>query len=161
LAQVYGIYNSVQGFFVGATLGPLIAPIIQTILPGPLGVYVTGFVSGLDVGRVAVILDSLLGAADQLDVALDILTTPLAQSGATDLAQPLLTGILAAVLGTDTVNPGVAIGTTVGSVGFPDQGLVGAGIEIALPVDAAFPFIERQILGQMDPAKPFFGYVSV
>jgi hypothetical protein len=56
---------------------------------------------------------------------------------------------------------GISIGTGVGAIGFPDSGLVGAGLEIALPVETAFGFLQTQVLDKMQPNMPFFGYVSV
>jgi hypothetical protein len=49
----------------------------------------------------------------------------------------------------------------VGAVGFPNGGVLGAGIEIALPLETAFSFLQNQVLDKMEQNKPFFGYVSV
>jgi hypothetical protein len=108
------------------------------------------------------IIQRITGASDTMDVALGEITGPIAQNRAFDIAQPMLTGLLAAVLGTATSNPGISVGTDVGAIGFPDSGLVGTGLEIAMPVETAFGFLQSQILDAMrDAAAPLFGYVSV
>src|SRR5438045_2622498 len=106
------------------------------------------------IGRIA-------NAADMLDVALQAITKPMADSQSTDLAQPFLTGFLASTLGTAKSNPGISLGTSVGAIGFPSDGLVGAGLEVAMPAGSAFNFIQTEILDRMIPQNPFFGYVSI
>ena len=115
-----------------------------------------------DLIKLVQIIQRITGAADTIDVALGEMTGPIAQNRAFDIAQPLLTGLLGAVLGTAKSNPGIGVGTSVGAIGFPDSGLVGAGLEIAMPVETAFGFLQSQILDAMrDAAAPLFGYVSV
>jgi hypothetical protein len=115
-----------------------------------------------DLAKLIAIIVDIGNSSDQLDVALGDLTGPIADARALDIAQPLLTGILAAVLGTSKNALSLSTGTSVGAIGFPDSGLVGAAIEIALPVDKAFGFLQSQVLDPMArPAKPLFGYVSV
>jgi hypothetical protein len=149
---VEGAVNPLAGL-VSCLLGiaPGAAPILEQLILG-----------GFDLTHLVKIITSITNASDTLDVALDAMTTPMANAKAMDLAQPFLSGFLASTLG--TANPagvGIAIGTQVGSVGFPNSGLLGAGIEIALPLETAFGFLQRQILDKMDPHQPFFGYVSV
>jgi hypothetical protein len=115
-----------------------------------------------DLARLIAIIVDIGNSSDQLDVALGDLTGPIADARALDIAQPLLTGILAAVLGTSKNKLSLSTGTSVGAIGFPDSGLVGAAVEIALPVDTAFGFLQSQVLDPMaQPARPLFGYVSV
>jgi hypothetical protein len=106
----------------------------------------------------------MANASDTLDVALDTLTQPMVNKQAVDLAQPFLTGFLASALGTaNDAMTGISVGTEVGSVGFPSDGLLGAGIEIALPMESAFGFLQSKILDRItqNRSKPFFGYVSI
>ncbi len=115
-----------------------------------------------DLIKLVQIIQRITGATDTMDVALGEITGPIAQNRAFDLAQPMLTGLLAAVLGTSKSNPGISVGTSVGAIGFPDSGLVGTGLEIAMPVETAFGFLQSHILDAMrDAAAPLFGYVSV
>ena len=153
-----------EGLLQGATnplallLGGLLTfvdPIVAVVMEGLL-------LAGLDVASLVAMIVKIAGAHDTLDVALDTMTAPITIANALDIGQPFLTGILASTLG--TTNPpavGVSIGTSVGSIGFPASGLVGAGLEVALPVGTAFGFLQREILDKMDPSKPFFGYVSI
>ncbi len=153
-----------EGLLQGATnplallLGGLLTfvdPIVAVVMEGLL-------LAGLDVASLVAMIVKIAGAHDTLDVALDTMTAPITIANALDIGQPFLTGILASTLG--TTNPpavGVSIGTSVGSIGFPASGLVGAGLEVALPVGTAFGFLRTEILDKMDPSKPFFGYVSI
>ena len=53
-------------------------------------------------------------------------------------------------------------GVSVGALGFPESGVMGAGIEIALSPADAFGFLQTEILDQFDlEVEPFFGYVSI
>jgi hypothetical protein len=149
----------IQGIVQGTVgdVASLVAPINGF---GPLLEQLV--LGGLDLTQLGQIIKTVVNSTDTLDIALDQLTTPLLNAGAMDLAQPFLTGLLASVLG--TANPakvGISIGTGVGAIGFPDSGLVGAGLEIALPVETAFGFLQTQVLDKMQPNMPFFGYVSV
>lgn len=115
-----------------------------------------------DLVKLVQIIQRITGATDTMDVALGEITGPIAQNRAFDIAQPMLTGLLGAVLGTAKSNPGISVGTSVGAIGFPDSGLVGTGLEIAMPVETAFGFLQSHILDAMrDAAAPLFGYVSV
>jgi hypothetical protein len=154
----------VEGLIEGAT-NPLaillsgllgfVDPIVATTLEGLL-------LAGFDLAALVRIITKIANSHDTLDVSLDAITAPMAQAKAVDLAQPFLSGLLASLLGTANVPElGVSIGTQVGSVGFPSSGLLGAGIEIAMPLETAFGFLQTQILDKMDPTKPLFGYVSV
>ena len=163
LGRVYGFIDPILGI-INQFLNPL-APIInstvQAILPGVPGAILGQLLASANPVPLVNMAAAIMNAADTIDVALDQLTGPLTQAQALDLAQPLLTGILAATLGTSKTNPGVSIGTSVGSVGFPDSGIVGAGLEVAMPEGAAFHFIETEILDRMSAQLPFYGYVSV
>jgi hypothetical protein len=142
---LFAVFAALFGFFDDAAdvLGSLI------LLP-------------FDLGPLLQIINRITGATDTLDVALGELTGPIAAKNAIDVAQPILTGLLASVLGTATSNPSVSIGTSVGSLGFPASGLVGAGIEIAIPVETAFGFLQSHILDKLEePQAPLFGYISV
>lgn len=130
-------------------------PLVSVVMEGLL-------LAGLDIASLVAMIVKVAGAHDTLDVALDTITAPVTNASVLDIGQPFLTGILASTLG--TANPpgvGVSIGTSVGSIGFPASGLVGAGLEVALPVGTAFGFLQTEILDKMDPTKPFFGYVSI
>ena len=115
-----------------------------------------------DLAKIIQIINRITGSSDTLDVALGEVTGPIANARAFDVAQPVLTGLLAAVLGTAKSNPGIAVGTSVGAIGFPDSGLLGTGLEIGMPVETAFGFLQTKILDRMQDAEaPLFGYVSV
>jgi hypothetical protein len=163
LGRVYGFIDPVLGTLnqLFNPAGPVLNSILQGILPGTPGLILGQMLMSGNPVPLINMADRIGKAHDTLDVALDELTRPLAMSQATDLAQPLLSGILASTLGTAKTNPGVAIGTSVGAVGFPDSGIVGAGLEVGMPETAAFPFIQTEILDRMNPQLPFFGYVSV
>ena len=116
--------------------------------------------SGFDLQGLISTIQRITNAHDTLDVALDALTAPLVNAAAMDLAQPFLTGFLASTLGTD--NPSktsISVGTGVGAIGFPNSGMVGAGIEVSLPVEQAFSFLQARVL---DPIanSALFGYIS-
>jgi hypothetical protein len=163
LGRVYGFVDPVLGVVnqLVNPAGPALNSILQSLVPGPAGAILgQALLSGNPFPLVNMV-KRIMDAADTLDVALDELTRPMANAQATDLAQPMLTGILAAILNTAKTNPRIAIGTSVGNVGFPDQGLVGAGLEVAMSEGDAFPFIQREILDRMIPQLPFFGYVSI
>lgn len=155
---------TLEGLLLGVT-NPLLN--ILKSLFGLLGTDVADVLESLillpfDLAGLVAIITKIANASDTLDVALGEITGPIAAAGAIDIAQPALTGFLASLLGTATSNPGLSTGTSVGAIGFPDSGLVGAGIEIALPAEAAFGFLQVNILDQLDAAaQPFFGYVSV
>jgi hypothetical protein len=149
---VAALENPLTGV-VGAALGlvPAAVPIVQALL-----------LAGHDLSVLVKMIETVADAADTLDVLLDQLTAPLVRANAVDLAQPFLTGLLASILGTDNDEKiGVSVGAQVGSVGFPDSGLLGAGIEVALPVETAFGFLQSHVLDKINPQQPFFGYVSV
>lgn len=145
VGQAYGFIDPTLGF-LNQFLNPA-APIVnltlQSLLPGPTGLILGQMLASGNPVPLITMISKILSAADKLDVGLDQLTSPLAARGATDVAQPLLTGILASTLGTGGANPAVSIGTSVGSVGFPSSGLVGAGLEVAMPVASAFPSSRR------------------
>lgn len=163
LGRVYGFVDPVLGV-VNQLLNPA-APFLNTVLqgliPGPAGLILGQLLLSANPGPIVAVISRISGASDKLDVALDELTRPMANSQSTDLAQPMLSGILAAVLGTANSNPGISIGTSVGAIGFPNQGLVGAGLEVAMPEAMALNFIQTEILDRMSRQMPFFGYVSV
>ena len=132
-------------------LAPVAAPILRELI-----------LSGVDLSTLSGIVNKIVGAQDTLDVALGAVTAPIASAGAVDLARPFLTGFLASTMGTaNDTGFGISIGTAVGAVGFPDSGMLGAAIEIGLPLESAFSFLQNTVLDKMDPAKPFFGYISV
>jgi FAD/FMN-containing dehydrogenase len=163
VGQVYGVIDPTLGFlnqFLNP-LAPLVNLTLQSLLPGATGLILGQMLASGNPVPFINMVSKILAAADKLDVGLEELTAPLAAQGATDVAQPLLTGILASTLGTTGANPAVSIGTSVGSVGFPSSGLVGAGLEVAMSEAAAFPFVQTMILDKMIPSLPFFGYVSV
>jgi hypothetical protein len=163
LGTVYRFIDPILGAVNQALnpAAPIINSILQSVLPGiPGAVLGQVLLSGNPAPLIAMVAN-LMSAADKLDVALNELTGPLTRAQATDLATPLLTGILSATLGTAKSNPGITIGNTVGAVGFPSSGIVGAGLEVAMSATAAFPFIQTEILDRMSPQLPFYGYVSV
>jgi hypothetical protein len=163
LGSVYGFINPVTGALnqVFNPLAHLFSATAAALVPGVGGLILGNLAAGANPFPLVNLITRIGSAADTLDVALDAITKPLRDSYSTDLAQPFLTGFLGSTLGTAKNNPAVAIGTTVGNVGFPMDGLIGAGIEIALPVRSAFEFVQTQILDAMHPELPFFGYVSI
>ncbi len=108
-------------------------------------------------------VDRLTNAADMIDVGLDTFLTPMgAQAPGFDLAQHVLSGLLAGLLGTaNKAKISDKRGVSVGALGFPGSGVMGAALEIALAPADAFGFIQTQILDKVDPMKPFLGYISV
>jgi hypothetical protein len=109
-------------------------------------------------------LGRLTRASDFADAALDTFLTPMAENPpyGLELAQAILTGILSGLLGTaNCARRADTRGVSVGALGFPASGLMGAGLEIALAPADAFGFLQVEILDRVDPDKPFFGYVSI
>jgi HYDIN/CFA65/VesB family protein/centrosomal CEP192-like protein len=108
-------------------------------------------------------VDRLINAADMIDVGLDTFLTPMgAQAPGFDLAQHVLSGLLAGLLGTANKDKKAdKRGVSVGALGFPGSGVMGAALEIALAPADAFGFIQTQILDKVDRMKPFLGYVSI
>ncbi len=163
LGRVYGFIDPVLGVVnqLFNPLAPILNTTMQTLFPGTAGLILGNMLASGNPMPLINLVTRIANASDTLDVALDAMTKPMANAGATDIAQPFLTGFLASTLGTAKTNPGIAIGTSVGSVGFPNDGLLGAGLEVAMPISSAFPFIQREILDRMIPQMPFFGYVSI
>jgi hypothetical protein len=156
--------NGVLGTLVNGLANPFAGVLIAVLgfVPEAALVLEGLILAGLDLAHLVSVIGTIASSHDTLDVALDAVSKPLADAKAMDLAQPFLSGILASTLGTaNDAGLGVFTGTSVGSVGFPSSGLLGAGIEIAMPLETAFGFMQTQILDKMDPNKPFFGYVSV
>ena len=119
--------------------------------------------NGQNVQRVKAMVDRITQAKDFIDVALDSILTPMVggQNGA-ELAQALLSGILSGLLGTaNTARRSDKTGVSVGALGFPESGVMGTGIEIALAPTDAFGFVQREILDKVSKDNPFFGYVSI
>ena len=150
---VKGAANPLSGVLAAALgFAPLVAPILHGLL----------LLGGFDLSPLINMITRVTNAHDTLDVALDTMTAPMAKENAVDLARPLLTGVLAGTLGTaNDMKFGVSIATEVGAVGFPSGGMLGAAIEIALPVQTGFGFLQKHVLDAMSPTKPFFGYISV
>jgi hypothetical protein len=101
--------------------------------------------------------------SDIVDAGLDTLVTPLLTAAdGRDVAQAFLSGVLSGLLG--TANCGKRsdkIGISVGAMGFPAGGVMGAGIEIALAPSDAMGFLQTEFLDLMVAFEPFFGYVSI
>jgi hypothetical protein len=102
-------------------------------------------------------------ATDLIDVGLDTLLTPMiGNPDGPEVAQVFLSGMLAGMLGTANSRArSDKIGVSVGAIGFPGSGIMGTALEIALAPADAFAFLETEILDKIDPARPFFGYVSI
>jgi hypothetical protein len=164
----------------GAT--DMINGIAQAFKPPELGAMLTniyGFGSWLDVIGNAITysgskakMSRLTQASDFVDVAMDTLLTPMAEVarvGRRDgcvVAQAFLTGMLSGLLGTaNCAMRSDKTGVNVGNVGFPESGVMGTGIEIALGPADAFGFLQTEILDQINTMnaalKPFFGYISI
>jgi hypothetical protein len=111
--------------------------------------------------------DRVTQTADAIDTILDILTAPFEASDDPanisqdfNAARAIVSGLFSALLGVeDGRGEFTGIVSQVGDIGFPASGIMGAGIEIAMAPEDAFPFIQTEILDQIK--KPFFGYVSV
>ena len=104
-------------------------------------------------------INRVTAAADFVDVALDAFLTPMGAHP--DVAQPFLTGLLSGLLGTANSRlRSDKTGVSVGAVGFPDSGVMGTAIEIALAPADAFGFLQTEILDHVGP-EAFFGYVSI
>ena len=163
LGRVYGFIDPVVGIIQALVnpLTPALHGILQAVVPGPGGVILGQLLASANPMPLASMVARITAASDTLDVALDAIAAPMTASQSCDLAQPFLTGFLASTLGTAKSNPGIALGTSVGAIGFPGTGLVGAGLEVAMPAAAAFNFIQTEILDRMNPQSPFFGYVSI
>lgn len=163
MGRVYGFIDPVLGVFQQFfnPLAPLLNGILQALVPGTGGLILGNLISSANPFPLFNMVTRIAKASDPLDVALEAITKPMADSQSSDLAQPFLTGFLASTLGTAKSNPGIALGTSVGAIGFPKDGLVGAGLEVAMPASSAFNFIQTEILDRMIPQNPFFGYISI
>ncbi|MEO6126139.1 MAG: choice-of-anchor D domain-containing protein [Ilumatobacteraceae bacterium] len=108
-------------------------------------------------------LARLVNASDLIDVALDTFLTPMIdQPDGPEVAQALLSGLLAGLLGTANCDlRSDKTGVSVGALGFPASGVMGTGLEIALAPADAFSFLATEILDKIDPSRPFLGYVSI
>lgn len=112
-------------------------------------------------------LSRVTRASDMINVALDTLLTPMI--GNPDgglLAQTFLTGVLSGLLGTANCDRrSDKTGVSVGALGFPEGGVMGTALEIALSPADAFGFLQTEILDHadlnMNKNIPFFGYVSI
>ena len=95
-------------------------------------------------------------ASDMIDVGLDAFLTPMiGSSEGREVAEALLTGILSGLLGTANCNKrSDKTGVSVGALGFPAGGVMGTALEIALAPADAFTFLQREILDQVDAARP-------
>jgi hypothetical protein len=111
------------------------------------------------------VISRLTKASDLPDVGLDTFLTPLTgKPDGVEVTQALLSGILSGLL--NTANPrgrSDLTGVNVGALGFPEGGIMGTAIEIALAPADAFGFIQTEILDKitMYNTLPFFGYVSI
>jgi hypothetical protein len=108
-------------------------------------------------------LNRVANASDPVDVALDTALTPMGSGPpGPELAQHVLTGLLAGLLGTANADKkSDKLGVSVGALGFPASGVMGAALEIALAPADAFGFVQTQILDFINPVKPFLGYISI
>lgn len=82
------------------------------------------------------------------------------------IAGDALTAILNGVQGMDKEDKSEACGVSyrVGDVGWPDGGIAGVAMEIALPPEAAFSFLKRELLDDLlraDAPRLLLGYISV
>ncbi|NHZ83261.1 hypothetical protein F2P44_28900 [Massilia sp. CCM 8695] len=77
----------------------------------------------------------------------------------------LLTGLLNTLMGTvaKDVSDLTGLSYKVGAIGWTDEGLPGKGVEIALPADIAFSFLQSEIIDRLarPAAAPLLGYVSI
>jgi len=163
IGRVYGFIDPILGTLqqLFNPLAPALNGILQAIVPGPGGLILGYLLSSANPIPLVNMITRIASASDPLDVALEAIAKPMTDSQSSGLAQPFLTGFLASTLGTAKSNPGIALGTSVGAIGFPSDGLVGAGLEVAMPATSAFNFIQTEILDHMIPQNPFFGYVSI
>lgn len=112
-------------------------------------------------------LSRVTQASDMINVALDTLLTPMiGNSDGGLLAQTFLTGVLSGLLGTANCDRrSDKTGVSVGALGFPEGGVMGTALEIALSPADAFGFVQTEILDHadlnMNKNIPFFGYVSI
>ena len=107
-------------------------------------------------------INRITRASDLVDVALDTLLKPMSNLQGSEVSQALLTGILSGLLNTaNSDRRSDVTGVSVGNLGFPDSGVMGAALEIALAPTDAFGFIQTEILDKMGRNKPFYGYISI
>ncbi|MCU1265464.1 MAG: hypothetical protein JWM21_1782 [Acidobacteria bacterium] len=112
-------------------------------------------------------LSRVTQASDIINVALDTLLTPMVGNPDGGLVgQAFLTGVLSGLLGTaNCARVSDKTGVSVGALGFPESGVMGTAMEIALSPADAFGFLQTEILDHadlnMDKNIPFFGYVSI
>jgi hypothetical protein len=151
-AKLVGIYGfrSLVDIIMNRPVGPdRISEIEQNI---------TDFM--LKVGRVT-------RASDIVNVGLDAFLTPLVgKPDGPEVAQAILTGVLSGLLGTANCDRrSDKTGVSVGALGFPESGVMGTAMEIALSPADAFTFLQTEILDyadlNMNKNIPFFGYVSI
>ena len=116
-------------------------------------------------GKYESMLKRIARAADLYDVAFDTFLTPISDApdpDRGDAAQALLTGLLSGLLGTANCDKRSDLtGLSVGNLGFPASGIMGAALEIALSPADAFGLVQSEILDKLDRRNPFFGYISV
>lgn len=97
---------------------------------------------------------------DTINAALDVLTERIDAMNDVVGAQAIVSAVFSGLLGIENGRSDhTAAAAEVGAIGFPASGIMGTAIEIALPVEEAWPFLQTEILDRI--TSPFFGYVSV
>ena len=115
-----------------------------------------------NIGRYKAMLGRIGRASDLVDVGLDTVLAPMSNLQGSATAQALLTGILRGLLNTANCDLRSDLtGVSVGNLGFPESGVMGTALEIALSPTDAFGFVQTEILDKMGRNKPFYGYISI
>lgn len=130
-----------------------------------------------DINQAAKLVSFITQYPDVLVSALATINVQAVANGVNAAAHPdrgqqflgdMLTGFLNAIQGTVSGNSDhTDIAYKVGAIGWPDSGLPGRGIEIALPPDTAFTFLQSVLFDDVltnvmvQANKPLIGYVSI
>jgi FAD/FMN-containing dehydrogenase len=100
----------------------------------------------------------LASSGDAMNAGLDLMTDLFGRSPV--VARGIIDAVLSGILGIeDGRADSTDVCSKVGAIGFPAGGIVGAAIEIALPAEHAWSFLQTEILDRV--TEPLFGYVSV
>lgn len=140
------------------------ASLIRALLDNPIDV--PGELTGGGVDRLINLFKKVIGSSDMINGVLDTLTAPFETSPSASqlqdfkVASALVSGLFGGLLGVkDGRAETTASAKDTGAIGFPEGGIMGTAIEVAMPPEEAFYFLQTEVLDRV--TQPIFGYVSI